>query len=56
MVLYDKVKSFMVMSCIDAEERNVVTFVCMAALHIQLLLFMNTASKYKMYNIYISDE
>ena len=42
------------MSCIDAEKkRNVVTFVCMAARHIQSLLFMKTSSKYKMYNIYI---
>ena len=44
------------MSCIDAEERNVVTFVCMAALHIQSLLFMKTASKYKMYNIYLMSD
>ena len=44
------------MSCIDAEERNVVTFVCMAARHIQSLLFMKTASKYKMYNIYLMSD
>ena len=55
-VLYDIVKYFIVMSCIDAEERNVVTFVRLAALHLQSLLFMKTASKYKMYNIYLMSD